>query len=124
MMRLVIIFILCSLTSCASIERKNVEHDQQKEIFRDWVLSRCLSYTFTDKNQKQDALNTASAYLEQSTLSVEQLLSTEPLIKKYLSRNYQGSIKGTFNTKKCIDLFNSKELDDLYNSLKNKRSVP
>ena len=118
MMKLVISVMIFLLTSCASSEYKNVEYKHQKEIFKNWVLSRCLSYTFTDKSQKQDALNTASAYLEESKLSVEQLLSSEPLIKKYLSIIYQGSIKGTFNTKKCIDLFNSKELDDLYKNIK------
>ena len=117
MIRIMAGTMVLTVTSCANISQKGSESAHQKEIFKSWVLSRCLSYTFQDKNQKQDALNTASAYLEQSTLSVEQLLSAEPLIKQYLARDYQGSIKGTFNTKKCIDLFNSRELEDLYNKL-------
>ena len=114
----VVLLVAFAITSCANIETNNSDESSQKEIFKNWVLSRCLSYTFQNENQKQDALYTASAYLEQSTLSVEQLLESEPLIQSFLSQNYQGSIAGTFNTKKCIDLFNSHELDKLYNSLK------
>ncbi len=119
MNKIIILLLTCVLSSCAQIERNSSESFHQKEIFKSWVLSRCLSYTFKDPNQKQDALNTASAYLEQSTLSVELLLSSEPLIKDFLSRNYQGSIEGSFNTMKCIDLFNSSELDTLYRNLQN-----
>lgn len=114
----IILLLVFILASCAQIESIDSDVVHQEEIFKSWVLSRCLSYTFEDPNQKQDALNTASAYLEQSTLSVEQLLSSEPLIKDFLSRNYKGSIEGTFNTMKCIDLFNSPELDTLYRTLK------
>lgn len=105
------------IVSCANEKDSNSESAHQESIFKNWVLSRCLSYTFKDPIQKQDALNTASAYLEQSTLSVEQLTSSEPLIKNYLSKKYDGSIEGTFNTMKCIDLFNSSDLDTLYQDL-------
>ena len=118
MIRLIALLMAISIASCTEIESKNPAHDNQKKLFKNWVLSRCLSYIFQDKEQRQDALNTASAYLEQSTFSVEQLLSSEPLIKSFLSRKYQGSIKGTFNIKKCIDLYNSQQLDDLYKNLK------
>jgi len=118
MNKIIILLLTSILTSCALIEANSGEAIHQEEIFKSWVLSRCLSYTFENSNHKQDALNTASAYLEKSTLSVEQLLTSEPLIKNFLSKNYQGSIEGTFNTMKCIDLFNSSELDTLYRELK------
>lgn len=114
----IILLLVFFLASCAQMEINDSNIVHQEKIFKNWVLSRCLSYTFEDLNQKQDALNTASAYLEQSTLSVEQLLSSEPVIKNFLSRNYKGSIEGTFNTMKCIDLFNSPELGALYRTLK------
>jgi hypothetical protein len=117
MIRMAVLLAASTLASCSNITSNKNEPDNQKIIYKNWVLSRCLSYTLQDSSQKQDALNTASAYLEQSSLSVEQLLDSEPLIQTFLSRNYQGSIKGTFNTQKCIDLFNSEELDELYRNL-------
>ena len=63
-------------------------------------------------------MNKTIILLLASTLSVEQLMSSESLMKDFLSRNYQGSIEGTFNTMKCIDLFNSSELDALYQRIK------
>ncbi len=114
-MNRVIILLLVGITaSCTKAVETNDHEPDQKEIYKSWVLSRCLSYTFQNENMKQDALNTASAHFEQSTLPVEKFLDSEPIIQKFLSRNYQGSIEGTFNTKKCIDLFNSHELEELY----------
>lgn len=88
----------------------------QKTLYKSWVLSRCLS-AISSENDKQDYLNTASAYLERSNLPVEAFIKAEPLIKQLLGETYTGSIKGTFESKKCIDLFNSDELDSLYRSL-------
>ncbi len=119
MNRFIALLAVTFLVSCAVPGKVPEDRDSQRNIFKDWVLSRCLSYTLKDGEQKQDALNTASAYLEKSTLSVEQIISSEPLIKKYLSRNYQGSISGSFSTMKCIDLFNSQELDEMYSNFNN-----
>lgn len=73
-----------------------------------------MSFIAKDDALKQDALNTASAFLEASTLPVESFTAAEPLIESYLNRTYQGSVPGTFNTKKCIDLLNSNDLELLY----------
>jgi hypothetical protein len=107
---LVLFAILTSCTSTANFSSTAF----QKSTYKNWVLSRCISKIATDEKLKQDALNSASAYLEQSDLSVDAVTNADPLIDSFLQRNYQGSIPGTFNTKKCIDLFNSNELDQLY----------
>lgn len=68
----------------------------------------------------QNTLNSSSAYLEQSSLSIDAFNNADPLIDSWLEKNYQGSIPGSFNTQKCIDLFNSTELKSLYQKEKNK----
>jgi len=109
--KILIIISIGFITSCANIAPS--KSNSEKEIYKNWVLSRCLSFIANDDIQKQDALNTASAFLELSSLPVEDFLKSEKLTKKYISLTYQGSISGTFKTKKCIDLFNSNELNEL-----------
>lgn len=89
----------------------------QETTYKTWVLSYCLSKIAPDAASKQDALNTANAYFEQSNLPIEAFNAAEPLIQKYLDKNYTGSIPGTFNTKKCLDLYQSDDLSQLYKSL-------
>ena len=116
-MRLAVISLVSLLASCVGAKQDEANVDDQISTYKSWVLSRCLTYTLKNEQDKQDALNTASAYLEISNLPVEMFISSEPLIQEFVGRTYQGSIPGTFNVKKCIDLFNSDELDDLYREL-------
>jgi len=118
MNRIIVIFFVCFITSFSSVAQNKTTIKNEKEIYKSWVLSRCLSFIANDEIQKQDALNTASAYLESSALPVDDFLKSGDLIQQYISLKYQGSIAGTFNTKKCIDLFNSNELNELYEELK------
>lgn len=115
MRRIILLLAVFFITSCTHTKNTDMAFEQ-KAIYKNWVLSRCLSYIL--ESEKQDALNSASAYLEQSKLSVEALLRSEPLIEAFLSREYSGSISGTFNTKKCIDLYNSPQLESLYQEIK------
>jgi len=108
------ILALTFLASCSNAKSVSEKDSIQKSTYKSWVLSRCISKIATDEKLKQDALNSASAYLEQSDLSLEAFTNADPLIDSFLQHNYQGSIPGTFNTKKCIDLFNSDELEKLY----------
>lgn len=118
MNKIMLILFFSFITSCSSVAQNKTAIENEKEIYKSWVLSRCLSFIANDDTQKQDALNTASAYLELSTLPVSDFLKSSDLIEQYISLKYQGSIAGTFNTKKCIDLFNSNELNELYGTLK------
>ena len=113
--------ILMSITllSCANKPDNNSLVDAEKLYFKNWTLSRCLSEIATNQSQKQDALNTASSYLEISSMPIEAFSSADELVKMFLAKNYSGSTQGTFNTKKCIDLFHSEELEKLYQSLAN-----
>ena len=52
--------------------------------------------------------------IEVSHLSLDNLLSSEPLIHQFIEKQYDGSINGTFEIKKCIDLYNSPTLDEHY----------
>lgn len=101
------------LTSCANTPANASQMNTQKQNFKNWTISRCLAEISSDR---QDALNTASGYLENSNLSIEAFENADKLVKKFIARDYSGSIPGTFNTKKCIELFYSGELEKLYQS--------
>lgn len=117
MNKVMVVLFVSFITACSHASHNKTTSDNEKEIYKSWVLSRCLSSITNDDIQKQDALNTASAYLELSTLPVEDFLKSSDLIEQYISLKYQGTIEGTFNTKKCIDLFNSSQLNELYETL-------
>ncbi|HWV14596.1 MAG TPA: T6SS amidase immunity protein Tai4 family protein [Cellvibrio sp.] len=87
--------------------------EEQKKIYKNWVLSKCIGTAFSEERVRQDAFNSASAYLELSRLPIESLTAAEPLIKQFLARDYRGSIPGSFQTKACLDLFYSNELETL-----------
>ena len=105
------------LSACTPCKPKENNANAQAQIYKNWVLSYCLSKIALDAASKQDALNSASAYLEKSSLPVESFTAAQPLIQKYLDKNYTGSIAGSFNTKKCIDLYQSEELSQFYQSI-------
>jgi hypothetical protein len=107
------ILLLALLTSCSTTNIAG-KTKVQKDTYKNWVLSRCLSKAFPSEPLKQDALNSASSYLEISTLPLDAFTGADQLIDSFLLRNHQGSIPGTFNAKKCIDLFNSDELENIY----------
>lgn len=114
MIRILFSSMIIMCASCSQLTQETNLLDSDKAIYKNWVLSRCLSFLSPDDASKQDALNTASAFLEVSNLPLSSFLAAEPLIQDFLTRNYGGSIAGTFNTKKCIDLYTSDELDVLY----------
>jgi hypothetical protein len=110
-----IILILSSIAACSNAKNTSDAIEEQRQIYKSWVLSRCMASVVIKEEDKEDALNSASAYLEISKFSIEDLTAAKPLIEKFVSKKYQGSVPGTFNTKKCIDLFYSQELEILFN---------
>lgn len=89
----------------------------QKMLLKNWALSVCLAQVARDAGDKDDANATAGAYLEFGHQPVEAYDQIRDLAQQYAARTYAGSVKGEFNTMKCIDLFNSKELDRLAGKL-------
>ena len=63
MYRIIDLLLLALITSCTTSTIHPTKNSKQKEIYRNWVLSRCLNYTLNNKADRQDALNTASSYL-------------------------------------------------------------
>ena len=105
---------MSSIAACSNAKNTNDSAEQERYTYKSWVLSRCLASIAKNEEDKADALNTASVYLEASRLSIEDFTDAKPLIEKYITKNYQGSIPGTFNTKKCIELLYSRELEQLF----------
>jgi hypothetical protein len=114
-MKYLILFCFVFLVSCAHTKNDFKNTEQEKKMYKSWVLSRCLSTISITEVERQDALNSASAYLELSSFPVEAFTSATPLIAEFVARNYNGSIPGSFNTMKCIDLFYSDDLNKLFN---------
>ncbi len=116
MKRFAVLLFSFVLTSCANTPANVSQMDIQKQNFKNWTISQCLAEISSAESDRQDSLNTASGYLENSNLSIEAFENADKLVKKFVARDYSGSIPGTFNTKKCIDLFYSDELEKLYQS--------
>lgn len=115
MTRFSLFFFLVLISACTT---NRYDKSEEKQIFKSWVLSRCLSFISTNHADKHDADISASAYLEQLSIPLDALLDAEQLIKSFIAKDYRGSISGSFNTKKCIDLANSKQLDIYYGRIR------
>src|SRR5208283_1552552 len=81
----------------------------QGDLLRNWALSRCIAKAFGPGKVKDDANISASAYLEEIRARPE----IDSLVTQALARTASGSVKGNYNTKKCIDLYSSKALRQL-----------
>jgi hypothetical protein len=98
--------------SCTRMHKPNEANLNSSEAaLKNWALSYCIASILEPGPAKQDALNTAGAYLEAGNQPIEAYEKTTLLIKSYLARNYTGVTQGTFNTKKCIDLYESRDLE-------------
>jgi hypothetical protein len=110
---LAIAAILVALSCTAMPKPYGASLTAEDHALKNWALSYCLASTMQPCTAKQDALNTAGAYLQQGHQPIEAYDETKKLIDMYLAKNYTGSTPGTFNTKKCIDLYESHELQIL-----------
>lgn len=100
------------LFSCKTFAESLMTKYTQKELLKNWTLSRCLGKAYDNVSVKKDADATASAYLEYSKQPIENFYILDKLADKFIKLKYTGSIPANFNTMKCIDLFYSKELND------------
>lgn len=85
----------------------------QKALLKNWTLSVCLATVAKGAGDRADADATASAYMEAGRQGIEAYDALRKLVDQYTARKYAGSIPGTFNTMKCIDLYNSDVLERL-----------
>jgi hypothetical protein len=97
-----------SCTFAPKLNKTNLSVEDK--ALNNWVLSYCIANTLEAGAAKQDALNTAGAYLEAGNQPIEAYEQATQLIKDYLAKNYTGVTQGAFNTKKCIDLYESRDL--------------
>jgi hypothetical protein len=93
----------------------------QKDMLKNWALSRCLASVYADPAVKSDANATAAAYLEFGHQPMAAYEALDALVDSYAKRKLSGSVPSHFNTMKCIDLYNSKELDVLAGKWAGKR---
>jgi hypothetical protein len=104
---------LLSLSQQAIAQEAATRTYSQKTLLKNWALSRCLAKVFTDTATQDDANATAGAYLEFGKQPIEAYEAINRLIDQFAMRSYSGSVKSSFNTMKCIDLFHSAELERL-----------
>ncbi len=110
--RFAILLIATATLSCSPTgEQRKAKTSPEEKALKNWALSYCIANTLEPGPAKQDALNTAGAYLEAGNQPIEAYEKATQLIKLYLAKNYTGVTPGAFNTKKCIDLYESAELE-------------
>lgn len=85
----------------------------ESTLLRDWALARCLGRIQSTEDSREDAYRTASAYLERTSAPLETYEKIDALVATFASKPYSGSIPGSFNTMKCIDLYHSEALEDI-----------
>ncbi|RYY76982.1 MAG: hypothetical protein EOO52_05685 [Gammaproteobacteria bacterium] len=84
-MKLILRFVVFGfLTSCINAKNVSEKTTVQNITYKNWVMSRCIRKIATDEKLKQDALNSASVYLEQSDLPVEVFTNADPHIGSFL----------------------------------------
>lgn len=120
---LVVLWLLGSIAVPASAADPTPQTGKysQKTLLKNWTLSRCLGQAYGIKAAEDDAYRTAGAYLEFSRVPVERFERLSALVEKYLRADFRGSVEGSYNTMKCIDLFHSRELDRLATRLASRR---
>ena len=99
--------VLALSTSCSTGNKAQANTEHENDLLRKWVLSRCIGHATSDALMKQDAFNSASAYLELSKSPVERFVHYETSIKDVLEKSPSGSIEGSFKVKTCIDYVQS-----------------
>ncbi len=111
-----IVAIALLLSSTAACTHESVQPDsvaEESELLRDWALARCLGKIQSTEASREDAYRTASAYLERSSAPLESFERIDALVATFVSKPYSGSVSGSFNTMKCIDLYHSEALEDI-----------
>jgi hypothetical protein len=106
------VVVVLQCIACASSPGEGAKAPQ-KMLLKKWALSRCLAKASADSPAGDDAAKTAAAYLERGTVGIEVYEKLEVLAGSYLEREYTGSVKNSYNTMKCLDLYDSDELDRL-----------
>jgi hypothetical protein len=98
--------------ACTPVNKpQEVNLSAEDKALKNWVLSYCFASTLEPGAAKQDALNTAGAYLQAGNQPIEAYEKATEMINTYLAKSYEGVTPGAFNTKKCIDLYQSHELE-------------
>lgn len=93
----------------------------QKQLLKNWALSRCLGEISDNEAVAADANRSAAGYFEFSSVPVEGFEKLSALVGKYAGARYRGSVEGSFHTMQCIDLFHSAELERLVTRVVPKR---
>ena len=106
------------LAQPASSNSGQIRHYSQRALLKNWALSRCLAKAYASDEAKDDANKSAAAYLEFGKAPIENYAAIDTLVDAQLAQTYDGSVKGPYNTLKCIDLYNGPALDKLVRGLK------
>ena len=100
-----------TLSNGYSLPRTQTYSD--KDMLKNWALSRCVAAIAKDETARDDAYATAGAYFEFAAYSLETYGKINEIVSRYVRKKYGGSIPSEFNTMKCIDMYHGKELDEL-----------
>lgn len=79
-------------------------------LLKDWALSRCLAKAADGQTFAGDAARTAAVYLERTKADIARFEQLEALVERFLARPNGGSVEGSYQTLKCIELYHSQDL--------------
>ncbi|MDR0564513.1 MAG: type VI secretion system amidase immunity protein Tai4 [Azoarcus sp.] len=87
-------------------------------LLKNWALSTCFARISKNIENKNDAIETATAFAKFGQISLEEQNTMQPLIDKFISKKYSGhETKSEFHTMKCIDIVISDEFERLVTRL-------
>ena len=97
-------------SACAA--HGSMSEPTEATLLRDWALSRCIAKAAKDSPMAGDAARTAAVFLERGSSEITKYEELEKLVDRFLAREYSGSVPGSYDTLKCIDMYHSRELTE------------
>jgi len=110
---LAVLLVVTSSVLCAQTLPK-VNSFSQQGIFSNWVQNRCISKIADSESLKNDAMVSASAWLETSNVSAELFEEADKTIDNQLQEKIDGSLLGEYQVLKCTLIANSEAINKIY----------
>ena len=86
----------------------------QQQIFTHWVQNRCVGKITQDKSLIADANASAAAWLEFSTLPVEEFQKADAIIDSELKEKIGGSVESPYQVLKCTLISQSDSIQNIF----------
>jgi len=110
---LAVLLVMTSSVLCAQTLPK-VNSFSQQQMFSNWVQNRCIGKIADSESLKNDAMASASAWLEAINVSAELFEEADKTIDNQLQEKLGGSLPGKYQVLKCTLIANSEAINKIY----------